>query len=270
MDLHDYIDVAENYDLYVKEIEKDSKTFNEEELISFHLELSNTYGSAGILDVGCGTGVTMLPLLKVGFEVTGLDISQPMIDIVNRKIELLDNSIKTKASTACASMEDFKINRKYSFAFIARTGFMHLLDASSQRRALLNIREHLIDGGILSLNTFYPNHEVIVNQMRSNLDNKFERLTYTNNKGNLEKVFNATMYNPETQIMEGIWTFEEYDDNNNLISMRERPLKLRYTYRKEMEYLFELCGYEILDVYGSYCKEVANYPGWLIWIVKNV
>lgn len=37
MDLHDYTDVAVNYDFYIKEIEKVSSQFiNEESVINFH------------------------------------------------------------------------------------------------------------------------------------------------------------------------------------------------------------------------------------------
>lgn len=38
-----------------------------------------------ILDVGCGTGIFTLDYLAAGAEVTGLDISQPMLDVAVRK-----------------------------------------------------------------------------------------------------------------------------------------------------------------------------------------
>lgn len=269
MDLHDYIDVAENYDLYVKEVEKASDTFSEEAIINFHLELAEKYGSTGVLDIGCGTGVTLLPLIRKGFSTTAIDISGPMIEIVNKKLAALDKDIAQNATTICAGMEDFHIDRKYSLAFIARTGFMHLLDHEQQRKALLNIKEHLAEKGILSLNTFYPNHEMIAEQINSGMDNYFLRFTYQNARGNTEKIYNSTTYNPETQVSTGKWLFEEFGDNNEIISKRERPISMRYTFKKEMEYLFELCGFEILEVYGDYLKGEAKYPGWLIWVARK-
>lgn len=55
-------------------------------------------------------------------------------------------------------MTKFKSNRKYSHAIITRSGFMYLLTRKLKRAALLNIRETLVDGGMLIfINTFDPN-----------------------------------------------------------------------------------------------------------------
>ncbi len=45
-------------------------------------------------------------------------------------------------------MTDFKSYKKYSCAIIARSGFMHLITPELQRKALLNIRENLTEGGM--------------------------------------------------------------------------------------------------------------------------
>lgn len=271
MDLHDYKDVAENYDLYVQAMEDPTQgVFSTEMLIQFHLELAERSGSDGILDIGCGTGITLLPLIEKGYRVTGVDISQPMIDLVEEKLAQLPEATSALAGTICAGMEDFQTDQRYSLAMIPRTGFMHLLTPELQRKALLNIQRHLTPGGILTLNTFYPNHRIMLNQMASTLDDAYHRVTYTNHQGNEEKIYNATTYDPETQVMSGKWLFEEYNQAGELIGKRERPLKMRYTYKQEMIYLFELCGFKVKEIYGSYAQDQAKYPGSLIWIVEKV
>jgi len=42
---------------------------------------------------------------------------------------------------------------------------------------------------------------------------------------------------------------------------------MRHTYRQEMEYLLELCGFEILSVYNSYRRDEARDN--FIWVVKK-
>lgn len=105
--------------------------------------------------------------------------------------------------------------------------------------------------------------------MKSGAGDYSLRLEYANSRGNREKLYNSGTYDPETQVMTGNWLFEEYNESGKVISKRERPLKLRQTFRTEMEYLLELTGYRILEVYGSYGKDAAKYPSWLIWVVKN-
>lgn len=43
--------------------------------------------SADILDAGCGTGQLSLPLIRAGYSVTGIDVSQAMIDIARSKTQ---------------------------------------------------------------------------------------------------------------------------------------------------------------------------------------
>jgi hypothetical protein len=68
----------------------------------------------------------------------------------------------------------------------------------------------------------------------------------------------AENYDPVTQVMSGNWKFETLDENGNVIAERIRPVKQRQTYRQEMKYLLELCGYEIVNIYGGYDKEPAD------------
>ena len=55
-----------------------------------------------ILDVGCGTGVPTMELARLGNgQITGLDISQPLLDELKRKIEAagLSDRVKTVKSS---------------------------------------------------------------------------------------------------------------------------------------------------------------------------
>ena len=77
-------------------------------------------------------------------------------------------------------------------------------------------------------------------------------------------------YDPVTQIMSGNWKFETLDENGNVIAERVRPVKQRQTYRQEMKYLLELCGYEIINIYGGYGKESAeSCVRNVIWCVRK-
>src|ERR1700755_1494459 len=40
-----------------------------------------------ILDVGCGDGTTALPLARTGAEVTGIDISRPLVEAGNKRAQ---------------------------------------------------------------------------------------------------------------------------------------------------------------------------------------
>ena len=60
MDLHDYKDVAENYDLYLDVMYREHDNY--EGFKDFYLDLAREYGAGGVIDIACGTGAVLLHL----------------------------------------------------------------------------------------------------------------------------------------------------------------------------------------------------------------
>lgn len=262
MDLHDYKDVAENYDRYLDVMY--SEHDNYEGFQDFYLDLAREYGGDGTIDIACGTGAVLLYLAEAGIDIDGTDLSEAMCDVARSKAE----SSGLNLNIFPANMTDFKSYRKYSLAIIARSGFMHLLTPELQRAALLNIRENLVEGGILTLNTFAPYPPFQAEQMKTTENDYSFRLEYINSDGYREKIYNAISYDPKTQVMFGNWKFETFDAEGNMIAERIRPLKMRQTYKQELLYLIELCGFEVVEIYGDYHKSTEE-TGSLIWILRK-
>ncbi|KAJ3091638.1 hypothetical protein HDU96_003013 [Phlyctochytrium bullatum] len=53
---------------------------------------------ARILDIGCGSGASTLPLAEQGYQVEGTDLSEGMLDVLKSKAEQKKLSIPTKAT----------------------------------------------------------------------------------------------------------------------------------------------------------------------------
>lgn len=262
MDLHDYKDVAENYDAYLDVMY--SEHDNYEGFQEFYLDLAREYGAKGTIDIACGTGAVLLYLAQAGIDVDGTDLSEAMCDVAREKAKRMGLHPRIFA----ANMTDFFSDRKYSLAVIARSGFMHLLTPELQRQALLNIKKNLMDGGILTLNTFVPYPPYQAEQMKTKADDYSFRLEYTNHDGLREKIYTAITYDPATQIMSGSWKFETLNEKREIIAERIRPLKMRQTYKQEMLYLIELCGFEVVEIYGDYYKHKQE-NGRLVWVLRK-
>ncbi|MBP5729265.1 MAG: hypothetical protein J6Y48_19525 [Clostridia bacterium] len=78
--------------------------------------------------------------------------------------------------------------------------------------------------------------------------------------------------------MSGNWKFVEYNEKDEIIGERIRPLLMRQTTRWEMFLLAQLCGFEVLDICRGYkgdkedLKDPASasrYQSNLIWILKR-
>jgi ubiquinone/menaquinone biosynthesis C-methylase UbiE len=260
MDLHDYKKVAENYDLYVDIACPEGSALNEKLCVDFHLDLAKKYGDKGIIDIGCGTGCTIIPLLENGYNVTGIDISQEMLNVLSKKL----SNKALKAELICDDMSEFKFDKEYSLAIMPRSPFIHLRSREHQKKALQNISKHLCKGGIVSINTAMADFETMTN------GEKYLRLEYVNANGKKEKLFNQLKYDYETQIGKGKWTFEEYDELDNLLNSEECEISIKFSQKSEIENLFELCGFEVLYVYGGYDKRECVYPGNLVWVARKI
>lgn len=137
MDLHDYRDVAQNYDRYLEvmyEKENAHKGFQE-----FYLSFAKKYGSGGVVDIACGTGAVLLYLAEHGIMADGSDVSEEMCNVCGKKAKNLGYNLNLYP----ANMINFHSDRKYSLEIIARSGFMHLSTPQDQKSALLNLREQL-------------------------------------------------------------------------------------------------------------------------------
>ncbi len=85
------------YDILYEEKDYDSECdFLEDIFKKYSLNVKK------ILDLGCGTGGHLLPLIKRGYKVTGVDRSPHMLSILRKKTEKLGLNINSIESDICS------------------------------------------------------------------------------------------------------------------------------------------------------------------------
>lgn len=105
-----------------------------------------------ILELACGTGRLLVPILRAGADIEGLDVSRPMIAALRKRLraEGLETTVHEQ------SMDRFRIDRSYSLIFLAVTSFQILDTQESQIACLRRCREHLVPGGRVVLDFVLP------------------------------------------------------------------------------------------------------------------
>ena len=106
--------------------------------------VARAYGLAGerLLDVGCGTGKSFLPLLERGFQVTACDISPDMVELAQRKAG-------GRADVHVADMRRLPVFGEFDLITCIDDAINHLLSADEVADALGSMRENLAPGGLL-------------------------------------------------------------------------------------------------------------------------
>ncbi|GIP44617.1 hypothetical protein J45TS6_30760 [Paenibacillus sp. J45TS6] len=94
--------------------------------VEFYLEcLSNIKGK--VLEVGCGSGRVLIPLLRAGIDIEGLDNSAAMLDSCRRRCDELN----LDATLHNNEMHNFSLTNKYD-AIIIPGGSFQLIEGREQ------------------------------------------------------------------------------------------------------------------------------------------
>lgn len=101
------------------------------------------------LDVGCGTGTTAFTLAKLGFEVTGIDISETAIEMAQHLTSI--QNLKINFSVADILKPNAALGK---FDLIYDSHCLHCIVFDEDRNLVLNnIKNSLSQGGVFVVDT---------------------------------------------------------------------------------------------------------------------
>jgi SAM-dependent methyltransferase len=120
-----------------------------------------------LLDVGCGTGKSFLPMLDRGWEVTACDISESMLSIARKKTG-------DRVRLSAADMRELPVFGEFDLVWCLDDAVNYLLSGEELERALSGMCANLAPHGLLmfdvntllSYRTFFAEEEVVESKGR--------------------------------------------------------------------------------------------------------
>jgi SAM-dependent methyltransferase len=97
---------------------------------------------ARLLDVACGTGNTILPMLERGYDVTGIDISRAMLAEAERKTG-------GEARLVAGDMRDLPVLGEFDLVWCLGDALNYLDSEAELSAALTGMRQNLAEGGVV-------------------------------------------------------------------------------------------------------------------------
>jgi SAM-dependent methyltransferase len=205
-------------------------------------------GRGPFLELACGTGRVLLPLLEAGLDGDGLDASAEMLARCAAKVR----ETGKRPKLVQGDMREFRMPRRYARVLCAFNAFAHVLDTESQLAALRCVREHLLDGGAFALDIGYPRPDIwSVKPGERILEGEF---AHPSRPTRLYLYDRRTM-DPLAQTQHSQIEIEERDLHGGLMRTHVSRTVLRWTQRFELELLFRAAGFTRWQIHGGFERE---------------
>ncbi len=126
-----YDEIAAIYDYYVTA------------RYDFRFFLSRIEPGTHVLELTSGTGRLSIPLIEAGAVLTGVDLSQEMLNIFEQKLARHG----LEARTICTDVEDLAFDDAFELAIFPFQSFMELVGKEKQLSTLRSVQGALVPGG---------------------------------------------------------------------------------------------------------------------------
>lgn len=209
--------------------------------LPFWLSLAEREGGP-MVEWGAGTGRLSVPLVKAGFDVTAVEVSEAMIEQGRPKNETVE--------WVHGDMRSVKLGRRYGLAICAFNSFLCLRSQEDALAFLRNAHGYLVEpGGLLGIevSAFSP-EELSDTPGSPSLHHDFTRELP---QETLER-FSVSRYDAATQLLSMRLFYELYDQEGKLQNKRMHELTIRVVGRGELELMLRLVGFEVEAVYGGF------------------
>jgi len=222
--------------------------------IPFYIErVPSPYAS--ILELGCGTGRVLVPLANYCDFIHGLEISEAMLNICQRKLEK-ENIPRSKVRVEVADITDFRLGRKFDFIIAPYRVFQNLETDEQVDGFFKCIREHLAADGSCILNVFKPlrSREALIKEwtgcegenLYSDIVVEGKRVTAHERRLGIDK---------EKCVIYPALIYRLYD-GDVLEDEQVLEIAMRCYWPDEFEKLIAEHGFEIINRWGGYENEL--------------
>ena len=185
-----------------------------------------------VLEIGCGTGHLTERLAKLGYQVTGADLSREMLAIARARNSKIDYREQ--------DMRNLRLNDKYDAVVILGRSFTYMTTNQDARQALNSIYSVLNDKGVLIFDNF--NAQNTINNI-----GKYKRYVDEFDLGNkqVKRISGSTLKAAET--IQFKWNCRYEITENGKVDVETDESMLRAFLKSELELLLEIEGFKVID-----------------------
>jgi ubiquinone/menaquinone biosynthesis C-methylase UbiE len=232
---------AECYDLWFGEEPFWDQAF-------FHDRIRHNGGVA--LEIACGTGRLLVPFLRDGLSVEGVDASEEMLAICRTKAA----HVGVTPMLYQQLMQDLDLTSRYCTLFIPACSFQILAERDEAFAALRRFHRHLAPGGELLITLTVPWRDFGVERQW-----RLRRSGVHPSDGATVVIHEATSSDWVEQVQH-LWMRHEVFHEGRLVQTQLRTHRLRWYHKHEFVMMLEAVGFREITIQCGYRERETVDP----------
>lgn len=218
-----------------------------------------------VLEVACGSGRLLVPLVRAGLRVHGIDASPAMLTLADEKLQHETPEARERARLEEADMRTFALGRRFDLALLAVKSFAYLGRRRDQQEMLACVAAHLRPGGLLVLDLLNPSPTWLLEPPGS----VRQDLCATLDDGTVVMRTETVVGTDRAAQLRTVRSVYDVVSPEGNVSRRMVEWPFRYTYRFEAELLLEGAGLEVEAVHGGYRREPFTSESTVLLLVAQ-
>lgn len=231
--------------------------------IPFYLAMAVETGGP-VLELGCGSGRTLVPLAEAGYDVIGLDSSGAMLERARARLGRSPSGERVRL--VHGDMTGFDLQATFPLITVPFHTWMHLTTRQAQLAALASIRRHLEPDGRLVIHL--PAPATIVEAEHDGALVLENSLTDPET-GETVLQFSTTRLDEELQLYDVTWIYDRIAADGTVRRL-VLPMMLHYLFPHQADLLLQQSGLAVVALWGDYdCSPYSDESAHLIIVAQN-
>jgi len=210
-----------------------------------------------VLDLACGSGRLLLPLLRDGHTVVGLDRAPAMLAAATRRLARLSETRRRQGLLVRGDLRAFSFQRRFAIAICAFHSVQHLYDDAQLLRFLRAAAASLVPGGWLAFDVLPPDPRWLSRDHRRRWARTVfrhpttgQRLAYSTNH----------RYDEKRRLLEMRLYYQPLDERGRATG-REREVRLhhRQLWPADVKRLLARAGFRLVGAFADF--DGSELPG---------
>jgi SAM-dependent methyltransferase len=239
--------------------------------LTFYQQHIERFGQP-VLDLACGTGRVLVPLLKIGIDIEGCDVSADMLHHCRKAAA----DAGYEPNLYNQPMDAIDLPRRYQMIYIC-SSFGLAGGRQKDQETLFRCYEHLNEGGALILNieAEYAYPDAWRNWLKETRNTLPEPWS---DEARVEVAPDGTEYRSwsrlvEVNPLEQSYTREVRNEkwqDGRLIAQEEQALTGFMYFKNELHLMLQIAGFDEITVYDDYTdQEAAAETSELVFVARK-